>query len=298
MDAEIRALSNDIIGEIFLALGFQKYGAAYKTLGWIFRKPAGRLSTWCVQTDRMVATDGFPQAAEWILGNWCNRVTCHGAESVPKQGPLLVISNHSGTYDTFVITSRLRRNDLNLIGSDVPFLKHLPHASEHIFFLSDKVHDRMNSARAGIRHLQSGGALLLYGTGLIDPDPEVYPDAGEWIEKWLPSADLFLRVVPETKIVLSIVSGVVAKKWAQHPLTRLMKVDWQKRRLAEFGQVLWQLFFPGRLYLQPHISFSPPFGLADLRQGSGSNSILPELIRRGKALLAEHLARIEEEHGK
>lgn len=290
MDTEIRKLSNAVIGEIFLALGFSKSGSAYRTLGWIFRKAADRLSTICVTADRMVATDGFPIAATWMLTNWCSRVTSHGVETIPSEGPLLIISNHAGSYDTFVITSQLGREDLKLISSDVPFLKNLPNANSHLIFLSDKTGDRMTAARAGMRTLKEGGALLLYGTGLIDPDPAVYPDAEAWIDKWLPSIDLFLRTAPDTKVVLSIVSGVVAERWARHPITWLKRIDWQKRRLAEFSQVLQQLFFPGSLTLQPYISFAPPVTAQELLRESSSDRVLPAVIRRGKALLAEHVA--------
>jgi hypothetical protein len=290
MDADINKLSDAIIGEIFFALGFSKTGAIFRTFNWLFRKPANRISTICVTTDRMVASDGFPKAAAWILTNWCRPVIARGVDTIPHTGPLLILSNHAGTYDTFVITSQAGRNDLNLIGSDVPFLKNLPNASQHIFFLSEKTQDRMTAARAGMRHLKDGGTLLLYGTGLIDPDPEVYPDAEAWIEKWLPSIDLFLRTAPETKVVLSITSGVVAKKWAHHPITWLKRIDWQKRRLAEFSQVLQQLFLPGSLYLNPHISFSPPVGLDELLRESSTDRVLPAIIARGKALLADHVA--------
>jgi hypothetical protein len=290
MDADIRKLSDAIIGEIFFALGFSKTGAAFRTFHWLFRKPADRLSTICVTTDRMVASDGFPEAAAWILTNWCHPVIARGADTIPHTGPLLILSNHAGTYDTFVITSQVGRNDLKLIGSDVPFLKNLPNASNHIFFLSEKTQDRMTAARAGMRHLKDGGALLLYGTGLIDPDPAVYPDAEAWIEKWLPSIDLFLRAAPDTKVVLAITSGVVSEKWAHHPITWLKRIDWQKRRLAEFSQVLQQLFFPGSLYLDPRISFSPPVGLDELLHESGTDRVLPAVIARGKALLVDHIA--------
>ena len=290
MDADIRKLRNAVIGEIFLALGFSKTGTAYRTFGWIFRKAADRLFTICVTADRMIATDGFPKAATWMLTNWCSRVTGHGAETVPAKGPLLVISNHAGSYDTFVITSQLGREDLKLISSDVPFLKNLPNANSHLIFLSDKTQERMTAARAGMRTLKEGGALLLYGTGLIDPDPAVYPDAEAWIDKWLPSIDLFLRTAPDTKVVLSIVSGVVAERWAHHPITWLKRIDWQKRRLAEFCQVLQQLFFPGSLTLQPYISFTPPVAAEELLRETSSERVLPVVIARGKALLAEHVA--------
>jgi hypothetical protein len=288
MDTEIRKLSNYIIGEIFLALGFSKTGWAYRTFGKVFYKAADRLSTIAVTADRMITTDGFPKAATWMYRNWCSNVRSNGDDGIPATGPLLVISNHAGTYDTFVLTSLIGRDDLKIIASDVPFLKNLPNANDHIFFLSDKPQDRMIAARAGIGQLKNKGALLLYGTGLIDPDPAVYPGAEQWIEKWLPSIDLFLRAVPETLVVISMVSGVVSERWAHHPITWLNRTDWKKRRLAEFGQVLQQLFLPGRLYLTPRVSFAPPVDRNTLLEESGSDRVLPAVIERGKKLLQEH----------
>lgn len=288
MDAEIQKLSNAIIGEIFLALGFSKTGWAYRTFGGLFRKPANRLSTLCLTADRLIASQDFSRASAWLLSNWCDPPSARGAQDIPATGPLLVVSNHAGTYDTFVIASMLGRQDLKIISSDVPFLKNLPNACDHLIFLSDATSDRMTAARAGIRHLKAGGALLVYGTGLIDPDPEVYPDAEAWLEKWQPSIDLFLRTVPETRVVISIVSGVVSPLWARHPVTWLKRVDWQKRRLAEFSQVISQLFFPGRLTLKPSISFSPSLAGEDLLQ-EGEGRAQGAVIRHGKTLLAEHL---------
>ena len=65
MDADIQKLSNAVIGEIFLALGFSKTGTAYRTFGWLFRKAADRLSTLFVTIDRMMVSDGFPEATAW-----------------------------------------------------------------------------------------------------------------------------------------------------------------------------------------------------------------------------------------
>jgi hypothetical protein len=290
MDTDIRNLSNTVIGEIFLALGFSKTGITYRSFGWLFRKAADRLSTLFVTADRMITSNGFPEAMAWIVTHFCQGVLARGVNTIPRTGPLLVLSNHAGTYDSFVIASQAGRADLKVIGSDVPFLKKLPNISTHLIFLSDRMQDRMTAARAGMRHLQAGGTLLLFGTGLIDPDPEVYPDAAQWIEKWLPSIDLFLHSAPDTQVVLSIVSGVVSKGWAHHPITWLNRIDWQKRRLAEFSQVLQQLFFPGRVYLTPRISFAAPVMLEELQRESRGNRILPAIITRGKALLTDHMA--------
>jgi hypothetical protein len=171
-------------------------------------------------------------------------------------------------------------------------LKNLPNASKHIIFLSEDSHDRMLAAHQGIQQLRNGGVSLLYGTGLIDPDPDVYPDADKWIDRWLPSIDIFLRTVPESRVVLSIVSGVVSTKWAYHPITWLKKEDWQKRRLAEFSQIIHQLWRPGTLFLTPSVSFSDPFSIQDLKKaGLDDHRILPAVISRGKILLSDHCKR-------
>ena len=293
MDADIKALSDALIGEIFFALGLSKTGFAARTLGWPFRKATDRLSTIGVTADRMIASDGFPAAAAWMMGHWVRRVTVRGADTIPGGGPLLVIANHCGAYDFLVIPSQLCRGDIKIISSDIPFLKNLPNASDHLFFLTEATSDRMTAARGALRYLHSGGSLLLFGTGRIDPDPAIHPNAGKSIAEWSPSIDLFLRQAPETRVVVAICSGIMSSRWAHHPLTQLRRIDWQKRRLAEFGQVLQQLFIPGKYYVSPCVSFAPPVSVDELHRESGSDRVLPTVIHRGKALLADHAAWIK-----
>ena len=289
MDADIKSLSDTLIGEIFFALGLSKHGFAARTFGWPFRRACDRLSTIGVTADRMIASDGFPAAAAWMMSHWVSRVTTRGAETIPSEGPLLIIANHCGAYDFLVIPSQLCRADISIISSDIPFLKHLPNASKHLIFLTDVVQDRMMAARGALHYLQSSGSLLLFGTGLIDPDPAVYAGAERSIEDWSPSIDLFLRQAPETQVVVAICSGIVSSRWAHHPMTHLRRIDWQKRRLAEFGQVLQQLFLPGKLFVTPRVSFAPPVSLEELHRESGEERVLPAVIARGKALLVEHM---------
>ncbi|MFH1524871.1 MAG: hypothetical protein ABIF04_07875 [Chloroflexota bacterium] len=292
-DADIRFLTGSLIDEIVNAVGLPKTPVARWTFGLFFRRVAERLATLGVTADRMIATDGFPSAAGWMMSHWVKNVTGRGAETIPAAGPLLIIANHCGAYDFTVIPSQLVRTDIKIISSDILFLKNLPNACKHLIFATNDTNNRMAAVRAGIRHLQAGGALLLFGTGLIDPDPAVYPYAEKEIENWSPSIDIFLRQVPETKVLATIVSGIISPKWAYHPITRLRKIDWQKRRLAEFGQVIWQLFFPERLYVSPSISFDSPVTVEALRDESDSGRLLPAIVSRGKSLLVKHIEWIQ-----
>lgn len=288
LDAEIQSLANTLIYEIVNAVGLKKTRTAFRTFSLFFQKAARRLARIGVTADHMIATDGFPAASGWMASHWVRDVAARGQDTIPAEGPLLVVSNHCGAYDFLVIPSQLGRRDLKIISSDIRFLKNLPNACDHLIFLSDDPRDRMTAARDGIRHLQTGGSLLLFGTGLIDPDPAVFAGAENAIGNWSPSIDLFLRQVPQANVLVTIASGIVSEKWANSPLTRLRKIDWQRRRLAEFGQVLSQLFHPGKLYVSPRVSFAPPVNVETLQRESGSERVLPAVIARGKVLLAEH----------
>ena len=288
MDADVTTLSRSLLYEIVGAFGFPR-----DSLHWlfrpIFRPVTDRLAEIGVTFNRLVREQGFPKAAGWALTNWCTQITARGAEAIPAEGPLLVISNHPGTYDSILVASQMGRKDICYISGDIPFLKYLPDAHQHFFFVSRKdPHDRMVAARKAIRHLRAGGSLLLFGVGHLDPDPAVYPDAADYVDQWSGSIEVFLRQVPGVRVLLAIVSGVVSPKWAHSPLTWLRRAALDRRRLAEFGQVVTQLLFPGRLMFSPCVTFAPPVTAEQLRGETGSDAVLPAVIARGQALLAEH----------
>lgn len=292
MAADVEALSESLIAEIFKALGLSGAGRARRVLGPLFRKATRRLSQIGVTFGQLCESDGFPKAAEWALTHWCTGIRARGAEEVPAGGPLLVVSNHPGTYDALVVAAHLKRDDMLIFASDIPFLENLPHVSRYFFFLDPvDTQARMRETRNGIRHLQRDGAILLYGSGQIDPDPALFPDeAARCVDRWSRSIELFLRLVPETKVLLSVVSHVVSRGWARSPLAWLRRKPLDRRRLVEFGQVIQQLLFPGSLYLSPRLSFSPPLTVETLRAEGATERVWPILVAREKRLIAEHLA--------
>jgi len=291
MEADVEALSDSLIAEIFKALGLSETGLARRALGPLFRKATRRLAQIGIAFGRLCESNGFPKAAEWALTYWCTDIRARGTEEAPADGPLLVVSNHVGTYDALVITSHLKRDDIRIFASNIPFLMSLPRVSRYFFFLDPvDTQARMRQTRSGIRHLERGGAILLYGSGQIDPDPAIAPDeAVRHVDRWSRSVDLFLRFVPETKVLLSVVSHAVSPGWARSPIAWLRRQPLDKRRLAEFGQVLQQLFFPGSLVLSPRLSFSPPLAGEALRAESATG-VWSVLVAREKRLMAEHLS--------
>jgi Acyltransferase len=291
MDTETKALSQSLVVEIAGSIGFRHSPLVQRLVWSIFRPVTDRLARIGAKFDRDVVQEGFSSAMGNALKDFVNRVTARGQEEIPTAGALLVLSNHPGTYDSLIIASRLGRDDLCIICGDIPFLRNLPHACRHFFFLSEKDKNASTvAALQAIRHLQAGGAVLLYGFGHIDPDPAVYDDAPSIIEKWSPSIELFLKVVPEARVVTTITSHVVDSKWRHSLLYHLRRSPLDRRRLVEFGQVMTQLLFPGTFLQSPYISFAAPVSIDTLRKESGALRPLPAIINRGKRLLAEHMA--------
>jgi hypothetical protein len=233
---------------------------------------------------------GTQVAARNFLPFFVNEIKSRGAESVPTSGPVIVASNHPGAYDSIAVVSQLPRADSKFIVSDIPLIKFMPNARKFAFFATSESSTRTHAVRESIHHLGSGGCLVIFATGTIDPDPEVWgeSEANRELEGWSPSLELFLKKVPEAKLIVTIASGVLDPAWAKSRLIRIAKPGLERRRLAEFGQVISQLLRPGRKKYNLHISFAPPVTLDDLGHGRGEATLIIKASAR--ALLAEHMA--------
>ncbi|HKJ26431.1 MAG TPA: 1-acyl-sn-glycerol-3-phosphate acyltransferase [Anaerolineales bacterium] len=265
--------------------------------GW-FKKPATRFSEIFAQFDHDVADFGLSEAAKRLLLNFTEPATAVGAELIPAEGPVLITSNHPGTVDGVSIVASMPRNDVKVIVGGMPFLKKLPIASGHTIVAERTSNNvvRGNVVRESIRHLKNGGALLIFPSGRIDPDPAVLPGAVEALEYWSRSIAIMLRRVPETLLVPTITSGVLAERYTRSPLTMLKSDGVGKRRIMEMIQIMRQLVFGEHLSLRPLITFDRPFtvkdlGITNLRE---TEQILHSVIERAKNLLNEHIAYLPE----
>jgi hypothetical protein len=144
----------------------------------------------------------------------------------------------------------------------------------------------MVAIRAGIRHLQDGGALLIYPTGIVDPDPDISAGLEESIGTWSGSLEIFLRRAPQTCVAPAIVSSVLSRRYFNNPLVKIPKTDWEKRKLAEMIQVSRQMIANKPIDLTPRITFGAAIKGDDLRDSEGHT--LPAIIARARQTLIEH----------
>jgi hypothetical protein len=286
---QISALTSQITDELFAAFGLGAKSWPCRLFWPVFWPPAHLFARLTAEIEQNTAQFGLTEAARRLLPLFVKDVQVIGAENIPAQGPLLIASNHPGAYDSVAIVANLPRPELKVVVSDIPLLRNLPALDRRFIYTVSGAHGRMTALRNIIRHLQDGGASLIFATGVVDPDPAVLPGAEEKLADWSPSLELALRRVPEARLLPTIVSGVLSPVSLRSPLLRLQKEAWRQRKLAEFLQVIQQIIWKRDYGLTPRLSFGEPLTAEELGSRNPSGEIMPEIIAQARSLLARHM---------
>ena len=286
--AEYRQLQQTITGEFFRIAGFDPDGVVRKIFGPLLWIPTSRFARLAVDFDYETAKNGINQASGRYLEKYTQGTEASGVENIPKEGPLIITSNHPGTFDAFTILSNTPRQDIKFIISGVPFLRSLPNAAKYFIYTTSDPHGRMNVVRESTRHVQGGGSLLIYPTGILDPDPEILPGAYEALNKWSRSIELVLRRAPEAMVQVSIVSGVLPRSALRNPLLRIVQEDWKKQRLAEFLLVAQHLLGDKHFDLVPKVSFGVPQTVDQLSSDETFTSLTEAIVDQARKQLSAH----------
>ena len=298
--ANVTKLTKYITWEILGAFNLPRSEFWQRTIGPLFHQPARRFSEIFATFDQNVYEHGLSEACRRLLPHFVDGVASVGNENVPAEGPVLLCSNHPGTVDGVSIVACTTRDDTKVIVGGMPFLQSLP-VAKHATIASSRENFgvRANVIRSSIQHLENGGAVLIFPSGLIDPDPAILPGAREALDKWSKSITLMLRRVPETRFVPVITSGVLHEKFARTPLTFLKKDGVGKRRIMEFIQIMRQLVFEEKLGLKPLITFGESVTLQDLGLSSKGDSekTLQTLIEQARSVLERHVALLGQKVG-
>jgi 1-acyl-sn-glycerol-3-phosphate acyltransferase len=285
----ISSLKKELTIEILAAFGLPKGDFWQSVIGSWLRKPTTRFSEIFAKLDQDIAAFGLTDAVTRMLPHFVSKTTAFGKENIPPEGPLLMASNHPGTYDALSIVANSPRDDFKIVVGGMPFLKKLPITSRHLIHSDRTNHNvRANVVRSSIRHLQAGGALLIFPSGQIDPDPAVLPGANEALQKWSKSIAIMLRRAPETRLLTAITSGVLHERFTRTPLTFLKSDGVSKRRIMEFIQVLRQLIAGEELDLVPKVTFDRPLSIQDLSPSLDSEQLLQAIIERARIVLQRH----------
>jgi len=287
-EIKVKALKKRITEEIFVSLGFSRNSWLASIGGIIFRKPAERFAQIAARFEEEIPLSGLHGGAQKILADFPLEVTVWGVEHIPKSGPVLIISNHPGAYDSLALVSCIPRKDLKLLVSDIPFTRALSNSNRHLIYVDFTAFGGMQALRDSVNHLSNHGALLLFAHGEVEPDPEFMSGATESFTAWSPSIEIMLRKVPQTRVVIAIASGVFLPQFIHHPLTRIRHNPASRQKLAEFLQVIHQLVAKSSEKANVHISFSE----SNLTLDTSNFPVMPTLIKNARQLLKEHCLRV------
>jgi hypothetical protein len=274
MDARTRALFEVNIDDILAALGWERAPAARALVRRVARKPALLFAREMGAFDDMTAASGIRTAAQSLLPTFASNLTVSGADRIPPHGPVLLLSNHPGMTDTLALFSAIPRADLRVLAAERPFLRALPAVSRSLIFIPEDRNRRMGAIRQAIGHLRSGGALLTFPAGEIEPDPAVLQGAAAALGRWSESTSVFLRLAPDCTVVPAVVSGVLARQAQRHPLTLLRRSRADRERLGAMLQVLMHTLRPDAWRVRVRVDFPRAFGGRELSAGGAASRVI------------------------
>ncbi|HSG44522.1 MAG TPA: 1-acyl-sn-glycerol-3-phosphate acyltransferase [Anaerolineales bacterium] len=272
------------LNDLVAAFGWENQPALAGILKKLFIRPARNFAQHMVDFDNAVGRDGLNNGARQTLrDHYVQDVRVHGSKNIPSHGPVLFLSNHPGFVDTLCLFATINRPDLHIIAYQRPFLAALKNTTQKLFFISEVESERIRAVRQVSSHLKSGGAALTFPSGDIEPDPALFDDAADNLDKWTDSAGVFIRFARDTKIVPVLVSGVVWDKSLRHPLIWIKRTRKERERLAAALQTLPMLtrnFRPTTAHLQ----FAKPITLDEVGS-TEAQAIHDVIIARMRGLI-------------
>jgi Acyltransferase len=268
----VETLTRVCVEDLLSAFGLGTLRHGRRPLELLSRIPARRLARQVATYDGIVGESGLAAGGAWALERMTRRVEVEGRENVPREGPLLLVSNHPGLSDTVALFATTPRPDLRVVAAERPFLKALPNTSRYLLTVAETSPGRFGLIRAAARHLRKSGAVLTFPGGKIEPDPAVLPGAVEALERWSASVDLFARLVPELAVVPVIVSGVLSPTSLRNPLTFLRR----RREDREWLAATLQMMTPGLYDVTVKVSFGQPVRAGDSSDRPVGQAVLGE----------------------
>jgi hypothetical protein len=268
----VETLTRVCVEDLLSAFGLGTLRHGRRPLELLSRIPARRLARQVATYDGIVGESGLAAGGAWALERMTRRVEVEGRENVPREGPLLLVSNHPGLSDTVALFATTPRPDLRVVAAERPFLKALPNTSRYLLTVAETSPGRFGLIRAAARHLRKSGAVLTFPGGKIEPDPAVLPGAVEALERWSASVDLFARLVPELAVVPVIVSGVLSPTSLRNPLTFLRR----RREEREWLAATLQMMTPGLYDVTVKVSFGQPVRAGDSSDRPVGQAVLGE----------------------
>ncbi|HUE97710.1 MAG TPA: hypothetical protein VMN99_00570, partial [Anaerolineales bacterium] len=166
----------------------------------------------------------------------------------------------------------------------------LPNVYRNSIFVPNDAMVRMSATRDIIRHLKNNGSILIFPRGDIEPDPAWMPHPDSEFDQWSRSLEIFLKHVPHTQVLVTIVSGVISKAAMHHPITWSRRARPDRQRLACMYQMIRQMVAGKELFgLTPRVAFGE---LLSAENTTDREHMLQTILRSAHHVLKTHMVQV------
>jgi 1-acyl-sn-glycerol-3-phosphate acyltransferase len=238
--------------------------------------------------NRDLVTRGLAEAAAALCARYGGRVVVEGLQHIPKDGPVLLVSNHPGMFDTLAIFATLPRTDIQAIARPQPLLGLLSSLTPNLLMLPDEGAGRAGSLRQILQTLRTGGALLIYPAGHLEPEPMLVgrhglsdPSASEALGPWSNGAGTLVKLAARQDVSLKVIPtslvGVLSTstwRWFG-PLLRFRKSLRGREDLTAVLQVAFPEVGPTTI----RVRYGAPLEAAQLAAGDADVEAITARIR-------------------
>jgi hypothetical protein len=288
-----RALARLSADEIVAALKLTRAPAVARALVRLaFTAVSSPLGRTLARFDARIESAGVSGAAAAALDDF-GAAWSHRGERPPRHGAVVIVANHPGAYDALALLAAVGRDDIAIVASDRAFLRAMPGLRRHLILVPDApvapemAMARMRGLRDAIAHLRSGGALVHFAAGRIEPDPAFpLPPGADRLAAWQAGTGRLVRAASAAGgvVVAALVEGVHSRRAKEIPLMRLAE-GYGLTTLAP----LLQVAIPHYRDVAVTVRFAGALRARDLAAGRDDARITSLLRSRSLALWPLHL---------
>ena len=262
----------------------------HAALGSQLRRFADNMATF----DMELVTLGLAEASTALCARYGGSVVVEGRHCVPADGPLLLVSNHPGMFDTLAIYATMPRSDVRALARPQPLLGMLSSLAPNLLMLPDEGAGRTAGLRQVLRLLRAGGALLIYPAGHLEPEPVLLGRHGldgaptEPLGPWSSGVGTLVKLAVRQRVPLRVVptslSGALSlSTWRWFgPLLRLRRTLRGREDLTAVLQVAFPRLGPTTI----RVRYGEPLDAAALAAG---NADVEEITARVRSAVQAQL---------